>query len=136
MIALNLHEVAMVANKYTEELTEWANKRKSARPRTVFLALKKDIQSALDSGFTMLVIWEHLQETRGLSVSYNTFTQYVARYIKNAKPEPLAPATQPEVIIKTTQERKELKKPEPKKAPKPKATGFKFNATPDKDELF
>ena len=128
----------MTAKKYTDELAEWVHKKKSTRPRTIakisFLALKNDIEDALKSGFTMLMIWEHLRETKRLTVSYNTFTKYVSSHITNEKPKPLPVPQATEAISDV--------KAEPKttvaKAAKPmrkKGTGFTFNPTPNPEDL-
>jgi hypothetical protein len=49
-----------------------------------FLAVKSDVQAALDAGYAMKTIWEHMKETGRLRCRYETFTQHVKRYIKAA----------------------------------------------------
>ncbi len=135
----------MSAKKYTDELAEWARKKQSSRPRSIakitFMALKKDIEEALNSGFTMLMIWEHLKETERLAVSYNTFTKYVSLHITNKKQSPAtlqqSPATSPATPAA-------VKKPAVKteKETKPAASrdrelgsGFHYNPSPNPKDL-
>ncbi len=127
----------MTAKKYTDELAEWVHKKKSTRPRTIakisFLALKNDIEEALSSGFTMLMIWEHLRETKRLEVSYNTFTKYVSTHITNKKAETEKKTEQRPARLAAPQKTKDVTP-----AAKPmreKGTGFTFNPTPNPEDL-
>lgn len=126
-----------MAKTYPEELAEWVKGREARKPRqdkhvVAFLAAKSDVQAALNAGYTMKTIWEHMKETGRLHCRYETFTQHVKRYIK-AVPPAATPASQ----AKGT-------KPEPKAAPPasappksepPKIGGFTFDATPKKEDL-
>lgn len=108
---------------YPEELAEWVKGREAKKPRqdkhvVAFLAVKSDVQAALNAGYAMKTIWEHMKETGRLRCRYETFTQHVKRYIKGAKPEPKA----------TPPTSKSNSKPA-------KIGGFTFNATPKKDDL-
>jgi IS30 family transposase len=127
----------MTAKKYTEELAEWVQKKKSTRPRSIakisFLALKKDIEEALSSGFTMLMIWEHLRETKRLTVSYNTFTKYVSSHITNKKTEIEKKPEQkpvPQVALPKTKAVTPAAKPM-----REKGAGFTFDPTPKPEDL-
>lgn len=131
----------MTAKKYTDELAEWVHKKKSTRPRTIakisFLALKNDIEEALSSGFTMLMIWEHLRETKRLTVSYNTFTKYVSSYITKKQAENSPESKSRPVQFSEPKKESEKKKPA-KIAAKPmreKGAGFTFNPTPNPEDL-
>lgn len=53
---------------YPEELAEWVKGREAKKPRqdkhvVAFLAVKSDVQAALDAGYAMKTIWEHMKET-------------------------------------------------------------------------
>src|SRR5574338_1427625 len=79
-----------MAKNYTEELADWVSKRKAQRPRqdkniVAFLAVKGDVKAALDAGYSMKTIWEHLHETGRIEYRYETFTLHVKRHIR-AKP--------------------------------------------------
>ena len=131
----------MTAKNYTEELAEWVQKKKSNRPRSIakisFLALKKDIEEALSGGFTMLMIWEHLRETKRLTVSYNTFTKYVSFYITNkaTKATEKTPEPKPKPALEeATPEKKKTVTPAAKPM-REKGTGFTFNPTPKPEDL-
>lgn len=101
---------------YPEELAEWVKGREAKKPRqdkhvVAFLAVKSDVQAALDAGYAMKTIWEHMKETGRLRCRYETFTQHVKRYIKAAPvASPPPPATPPDSQPKGA-------KPEPKAAP-------------------
>lgn len=131
----------MTSKKYIEELAEWANKKRNTRPRSIarvtFLAMKKDIKEAIENGYSMLLIWEHLRETGKLAVSYNTFTQYVNRYITKAKtPQPSLEKAKQEAAAKINTAAIEKKKATPVEKPvREKGTGFNFNPTPNPEEL-
>jgi ABC-type ATPase with predicted acetyltransferase domain len=87
---------------YPEELAEWVKGREAKKPRqdkhvVAFLAVKSDVQAALDAGYAMKTIWEHMKETGRLRCRYETFTQHVKRYIKAAPvASPPPPATPPD----------------------------------------
>ena len=83
---------------YPEELAEWVKGREAKKPRqdkhvVAFLAVKSDVQAALDAGYAMKTIWEHMKETSRLRCRYETFTQHVKRYIKAAPVASAASAT-------------------------------------------
>lgn len=130
-----------MAKSYTEELADWVSKRKAQRPRqdknvVAFLAVKGDVKAALDAGYSMKTIWEHLHDTGRIEYRYETFTLHVKRHIRakppagkqveeQSKPQALAAATKPDHV-----------QSEPRKTPPPSVGGFTFNATPKKEDLF
>ncbi|MDC4060045.1 TraK family protein [Acinetobacter baumannii] len=128
---------------YPEELAEWVKGREAKKPRqdkhvVAFLAVKSDVQAALDAGYAMKTIWEHMKETGRLRCRYETFTQHVKRYIKAvpviAAP---APATSPDSQAKGAKPNPKTAPPasEPPKSEPPKIGGFTFDATPKKEDL-
>lgn len=64
------------------------NQRKTpARKNKVeFLALKDDISEALEKGWSIIAIWETLQDEGSFTASYNTFRLYVLKYLNGQKP--------------------------------------------------
>lgn len=65
----------------------------NSKNKVAFIALKKDIQEALDAGWSMKVIWETLLEEKKISFSYKTFRTYVTQLIlssSNVNIEPVA----------------------------------------------
>jgi hypothetical protein len=112
---------------YVENLTSWVEARSGQKKRmdaalVAFLAVKNDVQEAIEAGFTLATIYAHLRETGKLTCTYETFRRHVRRSklstLKNSRP-PLP------------------KNPKPLSSgeqPKP-STGFTFNATPKAEEL-
>ena len=133
-----------MAKSYTEELSDWVSKRKAQRPRqdkniVAFLAVKGDVKAALDAGYSMKTIWEHLHETGRIEYRYETFTLHVKRHIR-AKPlagnqvEQQQEQSKPQAPTAAT--KPDQAQSEPRKTPPPSVGGFTFNATPKKEDLF
>lgn len=122
-----------MANTYTEALGEWVKKRKTTRPRqdlaaVAFMAVRKDVKAALDAGYSMKTIWEHMHEIGKITYRYETFLKHVRRYIKEAKKETAA----------ETQEKQQAAKSGQKQETKPKrppADGFTYDPIPKKEDL-
>ena len=133
-----------MAKSYTEELSDWVSKRKAQRPRqdkniVAFLAVTGDVKAALDAGYSMKTIWEHLHETGRIEYRYETFTLHVKRHIR-AKPlagnqvEQQQEQSKPQAPTAAT--KPDQAQSEPRKTPPPSVGGFTFNATPKKEDLF
>lgn len=101
---------------------------RNARNLAAFLALRNDIQKALDDGWTVYQIWETLNAEEKIMASYNTFNKQVKR-----------------LILKCTQR---MQSPQELKAgvsasPFPasntmqpgKPIGFTFSSIPNKEDL-
>jgi len=120
---------------YTNELAEWVDKRAKKKRRqdtaaVAFLAVRQNVKEAIDAGYALSTIWEHMHETGKLKCSYETFRKHVRRHMKpttQADPEP-APKTGAQASI-GKESKDEQKKDDP-------LNGFTFNATPKKEELF
>lgn len=130
-----------MVKRYSEELAAWIEKRATKKRRqdaaaVAFLSVKADVIDAMEAGYAVTTIWEHMHETGRVKVSYETFRRHVQKYIKAgspsaaptpvAQPEPAKPAGKPDPKAKTGQ----AKKSEP-----PSVGGFTFNPTPDKKDL-
>ena len=63
--------------------------------RTIFLALRDQIEEALKDGWTVKVVWETLKEEGKVAFSYQAFNGYVNRLIKNEREKPDAQGTVP-----------------------------------------
>ena len=75
---------------YLNDLSGWINaqqiKTSHSNPAKVaFLAVKDDVKTALDSEYSMLVVWKHMRVVGKLNCSYTTFRAYVRRYIHQAE---------------------------------------------------
>lgn len=135
---------------YMQELAEWASQKKAKQPRqdkhvVAFLAVRDDVKAALDGGYAMKTIWEHMRETGRISSRYETFTLHVKRFITDVKPvaKPIpAPASagssKPAAIKKAEPspvvEALEPVPGEPKKVTSSLPT-FSFNPVARKDDL-
>lgn len=127
-----------MARKYTEELAAWVDKRAEKKRRqdaaaVAFMAVKAHVIEALDAGYAMTTIWEHMHETGRLKCSYETFRKHVQRFIVTKRPP-----TEPD---KGNNDPRSVTKAAPKEAPDrprreaPPIGGFSFDATPKKEDL-
>lgn len=77
---------------YLDDLQEWVKQKKGLNGRSpnsarvVFLALRDDVKSAIDAGYSMVTIWEHMYETGRVTTTYETFRRHVKRYIHERQP--------------------------------------------------
>lgn len=134
-------------NNYIEDLAAWADKRATKKRRidasvVAFLAVKSDVQAAIDAGYSLTTIWEHLHETGKLKCCYETFRKHVRKHIKNVSADQ-ATSKQAANADKAKQaqsnnrpEHPQQKSQTEKKEPASIIGGFKFNPIPNPDELF
>ena len=112
-----------MAKSLSERIAERVKKDpgKSKRSnRMIFIALRAEIEKALNDGWTVKVIWETLRDEEKITFSYQAFNRYVKQLIKDQPP------TLDEVATET-----------PEKPTKPEGIKeFKFNANPKKEDLF
>lgn len=130
-----------MAKRYTDELAEWVKMREASRPRqdkslVAFLAVKDDISEAIAAGYALKTIWEHLHEKGTIPYRYETFLKHVKKQIREKRERPALPVkpTESTAPAPVTAQKKTPTKATPA-AEKPKGEGFKFNATPNKEEL-
>ncbi len=77
---------------YLADLQKWVAQKKGLNSssantaRVVFLAIRDDVKSAIDAGYSLTTIWEHMHETGRVSTTYETFRRHVKRYINVQKP--------------------------------------------------
>lgn len=133
----------MPTKTYPDELAEWVKGRQAKNPRqdkrvVAFLAVKSDVQAALDAGYAMKTIWEHMQEKGRLHCRYETFTQHVKRYIRAVPAQATLPAADQAKGEKSAQQKggpksklAEQRKVEPVGIP-----SFHYNPKMDDKDLF
>jgi len=131
----------MTENSYPEELAKWLAKRAAKKNRkdastVAFLAVRTDVKAAMDAGYAMTTIYEHMRETGRVKTSYETFRLHVRRFIKtkSVRPTPQQPATVNEVKEQKPQKQQEGNSMRKKRGP-PKIPEFNFNPTPKKEDL-
>jgi hypothetical protein len=110
---------------YVESLTSWVEARSGQKKRmdaalVAFLAVKNDVQEAIEAGFTLATVYAHLRETGKLTCTYETFRRHVRR--SGTRTVPLPPLPKNSKLLSSGEQ------------PKP-STGFTFNATPKTEEL-
>jgi hypothetical protein len=115
---------------YIEDLAAWTKDRENKATRNdkyvvAFMAVKCDVQAALEDGYAMKTIWEHLTAKGRLNCRYETFTHHVKRYI-HTKSDAAVPSAETQASPAT-----------PALPPRdpPKITGFTFNPSPRKEDL-
>ena len=132
-----------MAKSYPEQLAEWVKRRESTKRDknlVAFLAVRDDVKLAVDAGYAVKTIWANMHEEKRVTFGYDTFLNYVNRYIrmKSTKPSDPVPAkTNPQPAIERG---RQVSKPAPQnQGPKVKApdtpTGFTFNSEPNVKDL-
>jgi hypothetical protein len=132
---------------FPQELAEWVKKREATKARqdknlVAFLALKSDVQAAMDAGYSLLTIWEHLHDQAKIAYRYETFLKHVRRHIKSpaCAASDLLSGPPPDPPRSSTSGRaaaSKLQSPAPPAPPVPPArlAGFTFDAQPKKEDL-
>ena len=108
----------------TERIAERAHVKSACVPhsnRAIILALRKDIQQALDDGWSVLAVYQTLYDEGRVTFSYQAFRRYVNQ-IHLGKPAP---------------QKRRLKQPGKTaiKSSSAPVSGFSFNPVPNKEEL-
>lgn len=135
-----------MARNITDALAEWVAKQQTPRRQdakaVAFLAVRADVVTALEAGYSVKTVWAFLKDEGRITSSYEAFRRHVQRHIRSgqkagtmakqaappspadASPSP-APAPAPTKTADTKQ---------PSKAAKGIGK-FNFNAEPDKGRL-
>ena len=50
------------------------------------MAARADVKEAMEAGYALKIIWEHMRETGRIPFRYETFLKYVRQHITNAPP--------------------------------------------------
>ena len=137
---LNNGWIVMPSN-YPEELGEWVKRRRSSKPAgrvAAFLAIRDDVEAAIDAGFPMKTIWAQMTERHQLNVCYDTFRGYVHRYISNRRERTsVAISSKPPIFFNAANE-PVMSRPAPDKTTTTSVgpiPGFTFNPHPKKEDL-
>jgi hypothetical protein len=101
---------------------------RNARNLAAFLALRHDIQKALDDGWTVYQIWETLNAEEKIRASYNTFNKQVKRLIMKC-----AQRAQPPQELNAGVSASPFPASNTIQAGKP--IGFTFSSIPNKEDL-
>jgi len=133
----------MAESSYPNELAAWIKKRAAKKRRqdaatVAFLAVRGDVKAAMNSGYAVTTIYEHMHETGRVKCSYETFRKHVQRFIRAtpAAPAPvLPPATDQAKGEKTAQQERGSKVKKPKTPDPTGITSFNFNPKPNKEDL-
>jgi hypothetical protein len=128
-----------MAKSYSKQLGEWVKARESPkrdRNLVAFLAVRDDVQVAIDEGFTLKTIWTNLHEVGRIRCGYHTFRNYVNKHLR------AIPAGRTEEL--QTRHRQEkapvaaspsVRRPGAQPKGQDGAAGFTFNPVPNKEEL-
>jgi hypothetical protein len=127
-----------MAKNYPDQLAHWIERRGLARSDknlVAFMAVHDDVKLALDAGYAVKTIWENLQETGRIGLSYKTFLNYVRRVLRptqeHAAVSPIKPAP-PATPQPPSQSSTESTPIRVMPLPMP---GFTYNPVPNKEEL-
>lgn len=139
---------------YTDDLASWVESRSSKKRRrdeaaVAFLAVKEKVIEALEAGYALTTIWEHMSDTGVVKFSYETFRAHARRYIKaraeDAPPEHAPAASAKSSAVTTQQPRRTQRGGNAAKPPSDaqaiptempdRIPGFTFNPNPDKKDL-
>ncbi|MBA2709016.1 MAG: TraK family protein [Tatlockia sp.] len=113
---------------YVEQLGNWVKQKKST-PRNknlvAFLAVRNDIEAALQAGFPVKTVWENMRELQRIEFGYDTFLNYVNRFIRQSKSERISVSVEKPPSKKTGSSENPLETP----------SGFIFNPMVNKEDL-
>ena len=115
---------------YAEDLAEWVKKKKSPKqnkPLVAFMMVKNDVEEAIQAGYALKTIWEHMHENGKIPYQYNTFLQHVKKHIKEKNGHKIV-STQAKTPTEQVKDKKEAKAYK-------SAEGFQFDSKPNKEEL-
>jgi hypothetical protein len=130
-----------MAKNYIDELSAWVKQREADKPRqdsatVAFIAVRENVIEAIEAGYALTTIWEHMHETGMIKFGYETFRKKTRQHIgqgrrKNKRDN--------EKKGKGAASRVEDEGPASDPTPaheKGVVKGFKFSSIPNKEELF
>jgi len=124
-----IEDLTMSEKKILQELSAWVDKNSVKTKQDIyvssFLAIKQDVNTALNSGYTAKAVWGFYRDKGSVSYTYRTFLRYVNTYIKS---EPINETAQVSVVAEVQEVQHETQKEKG-------ITGFHFNPVPNEDEL-
>lgn len=123
--------------RYSEELGDWIKKRASTKRDknlVMFLAVKDDVADALQAGYPVKTIWEHMYATGRLSIGYDSFLNYTNRQLRKPTNKPSSEKLR--IKDKATSEPVSNEKSSSTVKTEPgKSKGFFINSSPNKEDL-
>jgi hypothetical protein len=129
-----------MGKNYPEQLAQWIERRGLARADrnlVAFMAVHDDVKVAIGAGYAVKTVWDNLQETGRIDLSYRTFLNYVRRVLGPLQGQPAAcpikPASSAPVTARPLPQSSTDTAPE-RIMPLPMA-GFTYNPVPNKEEL-
>ena len=126
-----------MTKSYTEELAAWVEKRAEKRRRrdaaaVAFVAVKSDVMAAMEAGYALTTVWEHMQETGKVKCSYETFRKHVHRFIRR----PAVQRSTASAALAPKDAASQQKPAAAKTGSPPSPGGFHFNPKPDRKDLY
>lgn len=120
---------------YPDQLVRWIERRTSTaheKNLVAFLAIRDDVEAALDARFPVKTIWKHMRESGRIEVAYDTFRRYVRHHIRSQENrlhegvvrEALPPPSRQ--VARSVQESRPVSGA---------ISGFTFNSAPRKEDL-
>ena len=128
-----------MAKSYSKQLGEWVKLRELPRRDmnlAAFLAVRDDVRAALDEGFTLKTVWTNMHETGRIRYGYHTFRNYVNKHLRTlADGLTEAPHVRNSQASTPAATSTSVRRLGPQVKGQDGATGFTFNAVPNKEEL-
>jgi hypothetical protein len=139
----------MADKKILDEISEWVDKNSKKTKQDIyvsaFLAIKEEVDAALERGYSSKAIWGFYHEKGSIKCTYQTFLNHVNKYIKDvASNNDLTAETKLEETSNTEEEQDNLESSPTtlqqdveteveNKGKEP--TGFNFDPNPNKEDL-
>ncbi|WP_017842778.1 TraK family protein [Methylotuvimicrobium buryatense] len=126
-----------MANSYPEQLGEWVKKRQSTKRDknlVAFLAVKNDVQAALDAGYAVKTIWANMVDTQRIEFGYDTFLNHVNRLIR--RPQAARTTETESTATANNATKSKTSKTQKTTTPPSSQAGFVFNPKLNKEDLF
>lgn len=137
-----------MAKSYTAQLAEWVKRRPAPTRRdknlVAFLAVRDDVTEALDEGYAVKTVWAHMHDSKRIEFGYDTFLNYVNRYLRSVDQPVLATSQATSVptfrkaYLPKAADKPVLSQPVPRQPAAPATSepaGFTFNPAPNIKEL-
>jgi hypothetical protein len=127
-----------MATTLSQRIAQRAQTKKptqQGKNRAAFLAVRDDVQNALNDGWSVKTIWETLREEGRIQFGYDAFMGYVKRLIRSG--QPTAPTRDASSTVLPS-EKRDQGKPAPEAAAKKADNaigGFTFDPSPNKEDL-
>lgn len=129
-----------MGTRYTDELAAWADqkaekKRRQDAAAVAFLAVRGDVVEAMEAGYALTTIYDHMHETARVKTSYETFRRHVQRFIKAAPAATRSASNSPTTVPAVTPKPAVPAPASPASEQAGKIPSFNFNPTPNKEDL-